>query len=68
MARWEQFEVWVLHGARWNMVASFNDFELASTVSRNRSERMRLIHTVYENGKVVEQDILAELGTVRTGS
>jgi hypothetical protein len=68
MARWEQFEVWVLHGAKWSMVAAFNDFELASTVSRNRTERMRLIHTVYENGKVVEQDILAELGMVRTGS
>jgi hypothetical protein len=68
MARWEQFEVWVLNGPRWTMVAAFNDFELASTVSRNRSERMRLIHTVYENGKVVEQDILAELGNVRTGS
>jgi hypothetical protein len=68
MARWEQFEVWVLNGARWNMIAAFCDFELASIVSQNRSERMRLIHTIYENGKVVEQDILAELGNVRTGS
>lgn len=66
MARWEQFEVWVLNGSRWDMVGAFNDFELASTVSRNRSEKMRLIHAVYENGKVVKQDTLVELGTVRT--
>lgn len=65
MARWEQFEVWTLNGARWEMVASFNDFELASSVARNRSSRMRLIHAVYDEGKLVEQDILAELGSPR---
>jgi len=65
MVRWEQFEVWTQNGARWEMIASFHDFEIASAVVRNRPDRMRLIHAVYEDGKVVGQDILAEFGTRR---
>ena len=67
MARWEQFEVWKQTGEKWEMLASFHDFELASAMARNRSSRMRLIHAVYENGKMVEQDVLAELGATRSG-
>ena len=66
MARWEQFEVWTQTGDKWEMLASFHDFELASAMARNRSSKMRLIHAVYENGKVVERDILAELGATRS--
>jgi len=43
-------------------VAAFSDFEIASALARNYSKRMRLIHAVYDAGKVVEQDILMELG------
>ena len=67
MARWEQFEVWTQNGSnRWEMIAAFSDFEIASTVARNRTSKMRLVHAVYENGKVLERDILAEVGATRT--
>ncbi len=47
------------------MLAFFQDFEVASAVARNRSSKMRLIHTVYQDGAMIEQQILAELGTTR---
>jgi len=69
MAQWEQFEVWAQNGNnRWEMVGAFNDFDLASAVARNRSSKMRLVHAVYENGKAVEKDVLAELGATRRES
>jgi len=68
MARWEQFEVWAQNGAQWEMLAAFHDFELASSILRTRSNRTRLIHAVYEDGKVIERDILAELGSTRSES
>jgi hypothetical protein len=68
MARWEQYEVWTLYGGRWEMLASFGDFELAFAMARNRSSSMRLIHAIYENGKVVSSDILAEVGITRRDS
>ena len=67
MARWEQFEVWTQNGSnRWEMIAAFSDFEIASVVARNRSSKMRLVHAIYENGKVLERDVLAEVGATRT--
>ncbi|HLJ25692.1 MAG TPA: hypothetical protein VKY85_03185 [Candidatus Angelobacter sp.] len=47
------------------MISSFHDFEVASTVVRNRSDKMKLIHAIYEDGKVVTQDVLAEMGATR---
>ena len=65
MARWEQFEVWALKGEKWEFLASFLNFEVANALARNRPSRVRLIHAVYEDGKVVEQEILAEVGATR---
>ena len=65
MARWEQYEIWVQNGVKWEMLASFQDFEIASAVARNRFSEMRLIHAVYQDGKLVSQDVLAELGATR---
>jgi hypothetical protein len=65
MLRCEQFEVWAQNGAKWEMIASFSDFEVAYAMARNRSTKMRLIHAVYANGKIIEQDVLAEVGTTR---
>ena len=65
MARWEQYEIWAHNGAKWEIVGAFSDFEIASALARNYSKRMRLIHAVYDAGKVVEQDILMELGARR---
>jgi len=66
MAQWEQFQIWVQKDGKWEMVAAFSDFELASAVARSRRSRMRLIHAVYEDGKLVGQDVLAELGVTRS--
>jgi len=65
MARWEQFEVWVLAGDKWELAACFHDFDLASEVARSRGTRVRLIHTAYEDAKRVAAEVLAELGTPR---
>jgi hypothetical protein len=68
MARWEQYEVWAQNGAKWEMIAAFDDFEVASAVARNRPSRMRLIHASYEDGKKVAEDVLAELGATRSNA
>jgi hypothetical protein len=65
MSRWEQFEVWVFHADKWRFVASFVDFELASALARSRKSRVRLVRAVYENGKTVQQEVLAEVGATR---
>lgn len=65
MPRWEQYEIWIYNADKWEMLAFSTDFELASAMARNHSSRMRLIHAIYEQGKLISQDILAELGSVR---
>ncbi len=65
MPRWEQYEVWALNGERWESVATFKDFDVASALARSRTDRVRLIHAVYDDGKRVEEDLLAELGATR---
>ena len=65
MARWEQYEIWVQNGVKWEMLASFQDFEIASAVARNRSSKMRLMLVTYEDSAVVSKDVIAELGTTR---
>jgi hypothetical protein len=65
MEQWEQFEIWQQNGAQWEMLAFFLDFDVASAVARNRSSRMRLVHAIYQDGVVVNQQVLAELGATR---
>jgi hypothetical protein len=65
MARWEQYEIWVQNGEKWEMLASFLDFEVASAVARNRSSKMKLMLATYEDGVIVSKDAIAELGTTR---
>jgi hypothetical protein len=66
MARWEQYEIWVQNGEKWEMLASFLDFEVASAVARNRSSKMKLMLATYEDSTVVTKDVIAELGATRT--
>lgn len=47
------------------MVASFRELAVASAVARNRSSRVRLVRAVYEDARLVEQEIIAEVGTTR---
>ncbi len=65
MSRFEQYEIWVLNGERWEIAAFFPDLDIASAVARSRKQRVRLIHAVYESGKRVQEEILAEVGSTR---
>ncbi|HJX85522.1 MAG TPA: hypothetical protein VJ723_14380 [Candidatus Angelobacter sp.] len=65
MARWEQYEIWVKKAEqKWETLALFRDVELAMAVLSQRSGRTRLIQVVYEDNKMVSQEIIADLGHV----
>jgi hypothetical protein len=65
VARFEQYEVWEFNDDRWEMVASFPDFDLANAMARRRSYRVRLVRVTYEDGKAVQQQVLTEIGATR---
>jgi len=65
MAHLEQYEVWALNGDKWEFVAAFRDFDVASALAKNRTSRVRLIRAAYEDGKRVQEEILAEVGAIR---
>jgi hypothetical protein len=65
MARFERYEVWASTKGQWGLVAAFPDQDVASAVFKNRTYRQRLVHAVYEDGKLVQQDVLAEVGGTR---
>jgi hypothetical protein len=65
MARWEQFEIYQQKGEKWELLGAFSDLELAKTMARNRSSRMRLVRTVYDDTKQIELDVIADLGATR---
>jgi hypothetical protein len=68
MARWEQYEIWVQNGAKWELLACFQDFDVASAVARNHSRKMKLMLVTYEDGVAVNKDVIAELGDTRIES
>jgi hypothetical protein len=71
MNEFEQYEVWAMAadgGKRWQLVAAFPEFEVASAVASQRGERVRLVRAVYKDGKVAEQHVIAEVGKVREAS
>ena len=63
--RWEQYEVWAMTKGKWEFIASFVDFEVASAVFRNRTYRQRMLHVVYEDKVMVKQEVIAEVGRTR---
>ncbi len=65
MARFEQYEVWEFNTGRWELIAAFRDFDIASVLAHRRSYRVRLMRVIYENGEPVQQDILTEIGATR---
>ncbi len=65
MPRIEQYEIWAQNGDKWELASAFRDFDVASAVARTRSSRVRLMHVVYEDGQVVEKQVIAEIGTTR---
>ncbi len=66
MSRFEQFEVWIFNGGRWELSACFAEFDVATEVARSRAgRRVRLIHAIFEDGKRVQEEVLADLGSTR---
>ena len=67
MDRWEQYEIWALASGdtRWEFVAAFHDFDVASAVATRRGRGVRLVRAVYVDGKLAEQEVLVELGQTR---
>ena len=65
MAHLEQFEVLQLHEEKWELVAAFQDLELATEVARNRRSNVRVVRAGYEDGKRVSEEILLDLGSTR---
>ena len=65
MARWEQFEIWVSVRDKWEMAAAFAELDLATTMAKNYTGNMRLIHAVYEGSQCVQKDTLMDLGATR---
>jgi len=65
VARWEHFEVWAEKAGKWELIAAFLDFDVASAVARNYTYRMKLVHAVFEDGRRVQEETLAELGATR---
>lgn len=65
MARWEQYEIWAMKAGKWEFIAAFLDFDLASGVFRNRTYRQKLLHVVYEGNSKQQEDVLAEVGSTR---
>jgi hypothetical protein len=65
MIRQEQYEIWVQRNSnKWDILGSFQDLDLASTVARNYSGRTRLICVTFEYGKLISQESVAELGPI----
>lgn len=68
MERFEQYEIWSQNpesASKWEFVAAFHDFDVASAVAARRGRGVRLIHATYEGGKLTEHQVLAELGSTR---
>ena len=65
MSEWHQYELWAEKKGQWGKVASFREFDLASTLLRNYKYRMRLVRVSYQDGAPVLNEVLAEVGATR---
>ena len=63
MIRQEQYEIWVQSGSsKWDILGSFQDLDLASTVAKNHSGRTRLICVTFEYGRLISQESILDSG------
>ena len=46
MARWEQYEVWVRAGDKWELSSTWREFDVAQAVAHGRHTGVRLVHAV----------------------
>lgn len=64
----DQYEVWVEQQGKWERVAFFRDFDVASAVFRTRTYRQKLVHATFdEEGRRLSEETLAEIGRTREG-
>ncbi|HXZ80559.1 MAG TPA: hypothetical protein VEG30_11555 [Terriglobales bacterium] len=66
MARFQQYEIMHQTGNRWELLATFHDFALAQGLAQSRGSRVRLMRVTYEDSIPVEQEVIAEVGAIRT--
>jgi hypothetical protein len=64
--RFQQFEVWQMNEGKWEFISAFPEFDVAYSVTKNRKNRVRLLKVTYEDGVSVEQEVIAEVGTIRS--
>lgn len=65
MIRQEQYEIWIQSSVNhWDMLGCFQDITLASTLAVNHTNRSRLICVTFEYGKMISQEVVAEMGVV----
>jgi len=63
MAKWKQYELWVQTGeSKWDMIGVFPTTDMATAVAKARSRRARIIEAIYEGNKLLEQEVVVELG------
>ncbi|HLH10139.1 MAG TPA: hypothetical protein VKW78_23090 [Terriglobales bacterium] len=65
-SRYEQFEIWQLNENAWERLAYFQDLDVASALAQPRSNPIQLKRAKYDEGQLVEEEVLAELGARRT--
>lgn len=66
MARWKQYELWVPAGEnKWEMVGVFPTLELPTAMASARVTRARVIEVLYDGGKLLGQEVVAEIGVGR---
>jgi hypothetical protein len=66
MAKWKQYELWAQTAPnKWEIIGLFPSPELATAVANARGSRTRLIEVLYEDAKMMGQEIIAELGNTR---
>jgi hypothetical protein len=63
--QWEHYEVWADKSGKWELIGAFLSLDVASAVARNYTYRVKLIHATFEDGKRIEEQLLAQLGSTR---
>jgi hypothetical protein len=66
MAKWKQYELWVqISEDKWEIVGQFPNAELPTAMAKARSNRTRLIEVQYDGSRLLGQELVLEIGTVR---
>ncbi|MGE0405697.1 MAG: hypothetical protein AB7O65_05290 [Candidatus Korobacteraceae bacterium] len=62
MDRFSQYEILVPSGENWTAVATFRDFNVAYAVASSHGGHVRLMRVTYDDGRPVEEELVAEVG------